>query len=320
MDQEIAAGRNATLSGNSIRTGAEYIESLRGRKLNVYLFGELVDEPVDHPIIRPSINAVAETYDLAEEEPELATRHLARSPASASTASCRSPRASDDVVHAEPHAAPARPAHRHLLPALRRHGRHQLAVLGHLRHRSEHGTDYHERFIDFVKHMQRENFVIGGAMTDPKGDRSKAPHEQDDPDLFVRVVERRRRRRRAARRQGAPDRLHQLALAAGDAHHAPRRRRQDYAIVGAIPVDHPGITYIYGRQSCDTRALESGDIDAGNARFGGQEAMIIFDDVFVPYEPRVHGRRVRVRRHPGRALHRVPPPQLRLQDRASATC
>jgi len=44
-----------------IRSGADYIESLRGRDLTVYLFGELIDEPVDHPIIRPSINAVAAT-------------------------------------------------------------------------------------------------------------------------------------------------------------------------------------------------------------------------------------------------------------------
>ena len=54
-------------------TGAEYVESLRGRNLKVYLFGELVDEPVDHPVIRPSINAVAETYDLAARSPELGT-------------------------------------------------------------------------------------------------------------------------------------------------------------------------------------------------------------------------------------------------------
>ena len=56
--------------------------------------------------------------------------------------------------------------------------------------------------------MQRENFVVGGAMTDPKGDRSKAPHEQDDPDLFVRVVERRARRRRAC---AAPRRTRRAA-------------------------------------------------------------------------------------------------------------
>jgi len=54
-----------------IRTGEEYIQSLRGRKMKVYLFGEIVEEPVDHPLIRPSINAVAETYDLAVREEEL---------------------------------------------------------------------------------------------------------------------------------------------------------------------------------------------------------------------------------------------------------
>ena len=56
-----------------IRTGSEYIESLRGRKLKVFLFGELIPEPVDHPIIRPSVNAVAETYDLAIRNPEIGT-------------------------------------------------------------------------------------------------------------------------------------------------------------------------------------------------------------------------------------------------------
>jgi 4-hydroxybutyryl-CoA dehydratase/vinylacetyl-CoA-Delta-isomerase len=57
-----------------------------------------------------------------------------------------------------------------------------------------------------------------------------------------------------------------------------------YAIVGAIPVDAEGITYVYGRQSCDTRSMEGGNIDVGNAEYGGQEAMVIFEDVFIPNE------------------------------------
>ena len=56
-----------------ISSGADYIKSLRGRNLNIYLFGENISEPVDHPMIRPSINAVAATYDLALQEPELAS-------------------------------------------------------------------------------------------------------------------------------------------------------------------------------------------------------------------------------------------------------
>ena len=48
--------------------------------------------------------------------------------------------------------------------------------------------------------------------------------------------------------------------------------------------DAEGITYIYGRQSCDTRSMEEGDIDVGNAKFGGQEALIVLDRVFIPWE------------------------------------
>lgn len=58
---------------NRIVTSEDYINSLRGRKLKVYLFGELVEDIVEHPMIRPSINAVAETYDLAQREPEPAS-------------------------------------------------------------------------------------------------------------------------------------------------------------------------------------------------------------------------------------------------------
>jgi 4-hydroxybutyryl-CoA dehydratase / vinylacetyl-CoA-Delta-isomerase len=131
--------------------------------------------------------------------------------------------------------------------------------------------------------MQSENFVVGGAMTDPKGDRSKAPHEQADPDMFLRVVERRADgvvlRGAKAHQTGCINSHWLLVMPTMRLGEADR----DYAICAAIPVDHPGITYIYGRQSCDSRALEDTDIDNGNQRFGGQEAMIIFEDVFVPF-------------------------------------
>ncbi|MBJ7445856.1 MAG: hypothetical protein JHD32_16470, partial [Sphingobium sp.] len=58
---------------------------------------------------------------------------------------------------------------------------------------------------------------------------------------------------------------------------------RDYAVVGLVPGDAEGITYIYGRQSCDTRAMEAGEIDKGNAQYGGQEVLVVFDDVFIPH-------------------------------------
>jgi 4-hydroxybutyryl-CoA dehydratase/vinylacetyl-CoA-Delta-isomerase len=65
---------------------------------------------------------------------------------------------------------------------------------------------------------------------------------------------------------------------------AMREADRDYAVAFALPSDAPGITYILGRQSCDTRKLEGGTFDRGNLFFGGHEALVVFDDVFVPWE------------------------------------
>jgi 4-hydroxybutyryl-CoA dehydratase/vinylacetyl-CoA-Delta-isomerase len=281
MDQEVVAGEWTAGSRDPIRTGAEYIESLRGRKLKVYLLGEQVEEPVDHPIIRPSINAVARTYDLANEDPELA--------------SAVSPYTEDRVnrfLHVSASAADLvmqNKMQRRLGQLTgtcfqRCVGMDALNSLHSVTYDldAKYGTDYHVRFTRFLTQMQRANLVIGGAMTDVKGDRSRSPSQQADPDMFVRVT---RRTPEGVYISGA--KAHQtgclnshwllvmptMRLDAAD---------KDYAIVGAIPVDAAGITYIYGRQSCDSRSAEGGDIDAGNARFSGQEAMIIFEDVFIP--------------------------------------
>jgi 4-hydroxybutyryl-CoA dehydratase/vinylacetyl-CoA-Delta-isomerase len=265
-----------------IRTGAEYVESLRGRKLRVFLFGELVAEPVDHPVIRPSINAVAETYDLALRNPELAT--------------AVSPYTGERVnrflhVAASPEDLVMQNKMQRRLGQLtgtcfqRCVGMDAFNALHSVTFDSDRarGTSYHRRFLDFIALAQRQNYVIGGAMTDVKGDRGKAPHQQADPDLFVHVSRRDDKGlyiRGAKGHQTGCINSHWLIV-------MPTMRLgpedRDYAIAGAIPVDAPGITYVYGRQSCDTRALE-GDLDAGNRRFAGQEAMIVFDDVFIPWK------------------------------------
>jgi 4-hydroxybutyryl-CoA dehydratase / vinylacetyl-CoA-Delta-isomerase len=265
-----------------IRTGDEYIESLRGRKLRVYLFGQLVEEPVDHPVIRPSINAVAETYTLAVEDPELATAESRLSGGKRVNRFLQVTQDANDVVMQN--RMQRRLGQRTGTCFQRCVGMDATNALYSVSYDIDqtHGTQYHARFQEFVKHMQRENYVVGGAMTDPKGDRGKAPHEQVDPDMFLRVVERRPDGvvlRGAKMHQTGTLNSHWMlvmpTMRLGEAD-------KDYAIVAGIPVDHPNITYIYGRQSCDTRALEDTEIDTGNNQFGGQEVMIVFEDVFVP--------------------------------------
>jgi 4-hydroxybutyryl-CoA dehydratase/vinylacetyl-CoA-Delta-isomerase len=283
MDQETVAGGLAPKSRKPISSGSEYIDSLRDRDLKVYLMGELVDEPVDHPIIRPSINAVAQTYDLANENPELA--------------SAVSPFTGERVnrfLHIS-----ASPADLVMQNKMQRRlgqltgtcfqrcvGMDALNSLHSVTYDldEKYGTGYHRRFTQFLTWMQKANFVIGGAMTDVKGDRGKSPSQQADPDLFVHVT---RRTADGVFISGA--KAHQTGCL--NSHWLivmPTMRLEaadkNYAIVGAIPVDAKGITYIYGRQSCDTRSAEDGDIDVGNAQYSGQEAMIVFEDVFIPRE------------------------------------
>ena len=131
---------------------------------------------------------------------------------------------------------------------------------------------------------QANNIIIGAGMTDPKGDRSKRPHQQADPDLFMRIT---RRDADGIYVKGAKAHMtggwnsHWICV-------MPTMNMgpddKDYAVVGLVPADAHGMTFIYGRQSCDMRALEDGDIDKGNARYGGQEVLVVFDDVFIPWE------------------------------------
>jgi 4-hydroxybutyryl-CoA dehydratase/vinylacetyl-CoA-Delta-isomerase len=266
-----------------IRNGADYIESLRGRKLKVYLFGELVKEPTDHPMIRPSINAVAKTYDLANEEPDLVS-----APSSLIGEKVnRFLHITENVMDLVSQNKMQRRLGQLTATCFQRCvGMDALNSLYSTTFEmdTKYGTDYHKRLLEFIKMLQMENLMIGGAMTDVKGDRSLSPSQQEDPDMFVHVV---KRDENGVYITGA--KAHQTGCI--NSHWIivmPTMRLKpedkDYGIIGAVPADAQGITYIYGRQSCDTRSMEEGDIDAGNAKFSGQEAMIIFENVYIPNE------------------------------------
>ena len=269
----------------AIKTGKEYIESLRKMNTRVYMFGEKVENWVDHPIIRPSINCVAMTYDLANkaEYEDLMTvtlddgrkinrfTNIHRSTEDLKnkvkmqrllgqkTASCFQRCVGMDAFNAEYSTT--------------------------FEIDKKYGTDYHERFKKFLKMVQDEDLVVDGAMTDPKGNRSLAPHAQKDPDMFVHVVE---RRNDGIVVRGA--KVHQTGAINSHWHivmptQAMKEEDKDYAISFATPSDAEGIYMIYGRQSCDTRKLEKfAGFDLGNQKFGGQEALVVFDNVFIPNE------------------------------------
>jgi len=268
-----------------LRTAKDYIESLRELKPNLYLFAEKVENRVDNPIIRPTINSIAMTYKLAH-EPE--------NEALATTSSLLTGKkvnrfnslfqSIDDLVDK---VKLQRALGQRTACCLQRCvGMDGINAVFSTTYEidQKHGTEYHQRFREWLKHVQDNDLCISGAMTDVKGDRGAAPSEQADPDMFVHIVEQRSDgiviRGAKAHQTGVANSHEMLVMPTL----RMREADKDYAVSCAIPTDAEGITLIYGRQPCDTRKLEEGDIDVGNYNFGGQEALLILDDVFVPWE------------------------------------
>ena len=269
----------------ALKTPEQYEESLRRLNLNVWLMGERVKNVVDHPIIRPSMNSVRMTYALAQ-EPEhedlmTATSHLTGQKINRF---CHLHRSADDLVKK---VKMQRLMGQKTAACFQRCvGMDAINAVDSVTFEMDRklGTQYHERFIRFLKKMQDEDWTVDGAMTDPKGDRNLPPGKQADPDLYTRVVKKTREgivvRGAKAHQTGAVNSHWILVMPTI----TMTKEDGDYALSFVAPADEKGILYIYGRQSCDTRKLEGGEIDVGNRQFGGHEALMVFDDVFVPWE------------------------------------
>ena len=269
----------------SLMTGEQYIESIRKLNMEIYMFGKRIDNPVDDPILRPSLNSVRMTYDLAQ-MPEYEDLMTAISPYTG--------RRVNRFTHIHQSAGDlVKKVKMQRLLGQKTASCFQRCVgmdafnavfSTSYEVDGKYGTHYHENFKQFMIYCQDNDLTVDGAMTDPKGDRSKAPHEQADPDLFLRVVE---RREDGIVVCGA--KAHQTGMV--NSHEVIIMPTQsmgpedkDYAVSFAVPTDTKGIFMIVGRQSCDTRKLEGSELDVGNSEFGGMEALVVFDHVFVPNE------------------------------------
>jgi 4-hydroxybutyryl-CoA dehydratase/vinylacetyl-CoA-Delta-isomerase len=267
-------------------TKEQYIESLRKMNLKVYLMGELIDNPVDHPMIKPSMNSVAMTYELAE-MPEYRELMTATSNLTGKTINrfCHLHQNTDDLVKK---VKMQRLLGQKTASCFQRCvGMDAFNAIFSTTYEidKKYGTEYHRRFTDYLKFVQENDLTVDGAMTDPKGDRGLSPSKQADPDQYLRIVKVLPEgivvRGAKAHQTGAVNSHEHLIMPTV----AMKEEDADYAVSFAVPSDAEGVIMIYGRQSCDTRKMESGaDIDLGNARFGGHEALVIFNDVFVPNE------------------------------------
>ena len=152
------------------------------------------------------------------------------------------------------------------------------------------GTSYQPRFLDYLKWVQREDLSVAGALTEPRGSRGKKTLDWPDPYLSLKVVD---RNERGITVRGAKINIsgafasHELVVLPQAAHF---EGEEDYAIAFATPVDAEGITYIcqYTPFSAERDMAEDLE-ELGNPVFGQREtSMVVFDDVFVPWERVFH--------------------------------
>lgn len=266
-------------------TAQQYEESLRALNLHAYMFGEQLESVVDNPMIRPSMKAVALTYELAH-HPEYQDIMTATSHITGNTVN-RFTHIHQNIQDLVKKSKMGRLLGRETGCCFQRCvGMDALNALSIVTYNMDekYKTDYFNRFVQYLEYVQERDLTCDGAMTDPKGDRGLPPHKQKDPDVYLHVVEEGNNgiviRGAKAHQTGAVN-SHEIIVMPTM---SMRKEDADYAVSCAVPSDTEGITYVVGRQSCDTRKLEKGTRDQGNTMYGGHEALIIFDDVLVPWD------------------------------------
>lgn len=262
-----------------MRSSAEYAANLIAMKPNLYIGGEKVAR--DDPRIRPGINVMSVTFDLAQ-DPEwdgllTATYSLTGKKINRFT---HLPQSAHDLMQKQ----------KMIRLLCQRVGGCTQRCMGMdasialsiatYEMDEKFGTDYHQRFMDFVKTYQEKDLTAACAQTDTKGDRIKRPSEQADPDAYVHVVD--------ERADGIIVRGAKLSITmaayADELIVIPTRTLkeddQDYAVAFAIPADWEGVHLITRPVSVRPRK----ECKCTFADMGVSDSVVVFDNAFIPKE------------------------------------
>jgi 4-hydroxybutyryl-CoA dehydratase/vinylacetyl-CoA-Delta-isomerase len=267
----------------AIRTYEAYLESLRKMRPNIYKFDELIEDVTTHPATKRTVEGHGWTYKAAA-DPELKDKfttvsHLTGEPISRYLSIIREAQDMFDnskmkrlMFNLTGTCTGGRCAGWTALNAM---------FITTWEIDNDLGTDYHQRFLAWLKDAQERDITIAGALTDPKGDRTKAPSQQDDEDMFLHVVE---KRDDGIVVRGAKVMICGVA-AANEIFILPgsfyREPDADYCVSFVIPRDTEGLTIVETRHPSDTRDEENG-FDNPVTEGGITQAYLLFEDVFIP--------------------------------------
>jgi 4-hydroxyphenylacetate 3-monooxygenase len=263
-----------------IRTGDEYKASIRGSR-DVYMNGERVEDVTTHPMFKPLVDIRARVYDLQHDP---LTRHLMTYQEDGETHAINNKlpisqqdwwdkrRATDTVLE-------------DIGGVVTRVGDETVGEMWSLFDGQDVLNEVDPQFSKNIREhifrvLHTDPFHVS-ANTDPKGDRSKAPQDQD-PDMLLHVV---RETDGGIVVRGA--KYETAAAYANQAFTKPTIANwgdsaySDYAVGFICDLGTPGLKFICrtgfsGRASIDDYPLSN--------RFDEVDTLVIFDDVLIPWE------------------------------------
>ncbi len=268
-----------------LRTPEEYKASLKAMRPNIYKFGELIKDVTTHPATRRTVEGHARIFKAQHESEhkEIVTTisSLTREPISRYLSIIRTP---EDMY--------ANSRMKRLIYNLtgtctggRCAGWTAINSLWATSYEIDQamGTTYHQRLKNWLVSAQQHDITVAGALTDPKGDRTRAPHQQDDPDMHLHMIE---EQEGGIVVRGAKIQICGVA-AANEIFVLPgssyKKEDSKWCVSFAIPRDIEGLTIVETRHPSDMRDFEEGE-DNPVKRGGITQAYLLFEDVFVPEE------------------------------------
>ena len=264
-----------------IRTAEQYVKSLNDGRV-IYLNGEKIPDITAHPAFKGSINAVALNYELCN-HPRFRDLLTVEEDGDRYLFLWNQPKTREDLIR-----------RRELYITCMRWGARMtgmgpdaLAASGVVAARmdKELGTHYTESVEDYRQHLKKTDPAITGAITDVKGNRSLRPSAQEQhKDFYVRVVDRLKDGiivRGAKMHISATPTANELIVSPCRAH---REEDRDYAVVFATPINAKGIKLLTSPPTVDEMGEEAEwNWPLSGRRKGINECMIVFEDVFVPW-------------------------------------
>ena len=263
----------------ALRTGDQYAEKLTKMQPNVYVGGRKITR--DDELLQPAINTIKFTFAAAT-DPEFSEMACAKSHLTGETISrfTHVHRSIEDLmVKQEMTRVLCRKVGGCIQRCMAADALNGVGVVSKEIDDAK-GTNYHDNFLKFLEYYQKNDVVGNAAQTDVKGDRSKRPHQQEDLDLYLRVVERKSDgivvRGAKAHNTIAPYADELIVLPTRNL----TKEEGDWAVTFAIPADTEGVKLIC-RVSAPRQRRE---LKAPFNTYGMADSMTVFDDVFVPWE------------------------------------